>query len=264
MDACDDPVPAVDGQNSLRRGLVRGATRAPQRALTRMLAGLFLDGFARGAAPDASRVEAAVLGRRPSTKSAVAHALGQRGLAGDVLAGEGTARPQRDRHADFVGARRLLTARYGHGLDFVWVCPRFESCPTTLMMCARCPVSSRACFRVLPSIAQAASFIPPRGVPGLPRPSQGPRVKTDQAIANNQVHAGRRRGPAHADRQCASGPAGPNHSPNPRAPYIRASRRVSRPPRGPAPLADDSVARAHGGSARIWSALSRILEAPVR
>ncbi|MEO5864032.1 MAG: hypothetical protein ABIQ79_03200, partial [Nitrospiraceae bacterium] len=87
MDACDDPVPAVDGQNSLRRGLVRGATRAPQRALTRMLAGLFLDGFARGAAPDASRVEAAVLGRRPSTKSAVARALGQPGLAGDILAG---------------------------------------------------------------------------------------------------------------------------------------------------------------------------------
>ena len=72
MDAFDDPVPAVDGQDSLRRGLVRGATRAPQRALTRMLAGLFLDGFARdqkdrpdvgevpvriarGPAPDASR-----------------------------------------------------------------------------------------------------------------------------------------------------------------------------------------------------------------
>ena len=79
MDAFDDPVPAVDSQDPLRRGLVRGATRDPQRDLTRMLAGLFLDGFTldqkdlpdvgevevrieRRTALDASRFDAAVIG----------------------------------------------------------------------------------------------------------------------------------------------------------------------------------------------------------
>jgi len=48
-------------------------------------------------------------------------ALSQQGIARDVLAGEGTALKQRDRHADFVGALLLLTARYGQGPDFFGV-----------------------------------------------------------------------------------------------------------------------------------------------
>ena len=172
MDAFDAPVAAVDGQDSLRRGLVRGATRDPQRNLTRVLAGLFLDGFTlnqkdlpdvreveirieRRTAPDASRFDAAVIGRRdldevggaarlkqqrdialqrrvvaldgeiivrlPLDEIACQCTLGQQGIAGDILAGEGTALQQRDGHADFVGALLLLTTRYGQGPDFFWV-----------------------------------------------------------------------------------------------------------------------------------------------
>lgn len=47
--------------------------------------------------------------------------LSQQGITGDVLAGEGTALQQRDRHADFVGLFLLRTARYGEGADFFWV-----------------------------------------------------------------------------------------------------------------------------------------------
>ena len=48
-------------------------------------------------------------------------ALGQPGIARDVLAGEGTALQQRDRQADFVGALLLLTPRYGECTDFFGV-----------------------------------------------------------------------------------------------------------------------------------------------
>jgi hypothetical protein len=40
-------------------------------------------------------------------------ALGQQRIARDVLTGDVTAFKQRDRHADFVGALFLITARYG-------------------------------------------------------------------------------------------------------------------------------------------------------
>ncbi len=47
--------------------------------------------------------------------------LGQQGLARHVRAGEGPARQQGDRHADFVGALLRLPARYGEGADFFGV-----------------------------------------------------------------------------------------------------------------------------------------------
>ena len=172
MDAFDGPVPAVDGQYPLRRGLVRGATRDPQRDLTRVLAGVLLDGLAfdqkdlpdmgkvevriqRRTAPDASRLNASVIGRGdldevggltrleqdgkialqcgvvaldgevlmglPLDQIACERTLGQQSIARHILAGEGTALQQRDRHADFVGTFLLLTARYGQGTDFFWV-----------------------------------------------------------------------------------------------------------------------------------------------
>jgi hypothetical protein len=80
MHALDGPVSTIDGQYSLRRGLVRGATRDPQRDLTRALACVLLDGFAldqkdlpdvrevevrieRRTTTDAPRLKAAVIGR---------------------------------------------------------------------------------------------------------------------------------------------------------------------------------------------------------
>ena len=59
-------------------------------------------------------------------------ALGQQGIARDVLACDVTALKQRDRHADgaglrgglgpgpLVGALVLITTGYGYGTDFFW------------------------------------------------------------------------------------------------------------------------------------------------
>ena len=172
MHAFDAPVAAVDGQDPLRRGLVRGATRDPQCNLTRVFAGVLLDGFTLnqkdlpdvgevevgielGTAPDASRLDAPVIGRGdfdevsgtarlkqhrnivvqrglvaldgemivrlPLDQITCQRALGQQGIARDILAGEGTACKQGDRPADFVGPFLLLTARYGEGANFFWV-----------------------------------------------------------------------------------------------------------------------------------------------
>jgi len=81
MNAFDAPVPAVDGQYPLRRGLLRYATRDPQPDRTRAIDGGFLEGFTldqkdlpdvgnvevrieRRSAPHAPRLKAAVNGRR--------------------------------------------------------------------------------------------------------------------------------------------------------------------------------------------------------
>ena len=40
-------------------------------------------------------------------------ALGQQGIARNILTGDVTALKQRDRHADFVGTLEFITARYG-------------------------------------------------------------------------------------------------------------------------------------------------------
>src|ERR1019366_9947308 len=78
MNTFDAPVTAVDGQDPLRRGLVRRATGNPERGLTPELARFFLDRFAfdqkhltdvgkvevsveRRTAPNAPRLDAAVL-----------------------------------------------------------------------------------------------------------------------------------------------------------------------------------------------------------
>ena len=77
----DAPMPAVDRQDALRRGLLHRATRDSQRNLTRMLAGFFLDAFPlnqkdladvgevevrieRRTAPNAARLDATMLARR--------------------------------------------------------------------------------------------------------------------------------------------------------------------------------------------------------
>ncbi len=62
-------------------------------------------------------------------------ALGQQGIARDVLAGDVTALKRGDRHTDFVGTLLFIAALYGQCADFFWVWQVFDSCPTTLMMC---------------------------------------------------------------------------------------------------------------------------------
>ena len=74
-------MPAVDGQYALGRSFLRCAARDPQCDLTARHAGLFVDGFAldhkdlpnmgkvqivieRRAAPNTSRLDAAMIGRR--------------------------------------------------------------------------------------------------------------------------------------------------------------------------------------------------------
>ena len=47
-------------------------------------------------------------------------ALGQQGIAGDVLAGDVADCQQRNRHADFVGALVLIAACYRQGTYFFW------------------------------------------------------------------------------------------------------------------------------------------------
>lgn len=172
MHAFDAPVAAVDGQDLLRQGLFRRATRDAQGNFIRVLAGVLLDGFSldqkdlpdvgevevrieRRTTPDAPRLKAAVIGRGdldeigggtllkqqcdialqcglvtldgevivrlPLDEIASQRTLGQQGIARDVLTGEDTALKQRDRHADFLGARLLLTALYGEGTDFFGV-----------------------------------------------------------------------------------------------------------------------------------------------
>ena len=81
----DAPMPAVDRQDPLRRGLLHRATRDSQCNLTRMLAGFFLDGFTldqehlanvrevdvgieRRTAPNAARLDAPMLARRDLDK----------------------------------------------------------------------------------------------------------------------------------------------------------------------------------------------------
>ena len=81
VNAFDAPVPAVDGQYPLRRGLLRCATRHPQRDLTRVLAGFVVEGstldqkdltdvgdvevrIERRTAPNAPRLNATVIGWR--------------------------------------------------------------------------------------------------------------------------------------------------------------------------------------------------------
>src|ERR1035437_4082510 len=78
MNTFDAPVTAVDGQDALRRGLVRGTTGNPERGLTPELARFFLDRFAfdqkhltgvgkvevsveRRTAPNAPRLDATML-----------------------------------------------------------------------------------------------------------------------------------------------------------------------------------------------------------
>ena len=77
----DAPMSSVDGQYAFRRSLLRCAARDPQCNLTALRAGLFVDGFAldqkdltdlreveggieRRAAPNAPRLDAAMIGRR--------------------------------------------------------------------------------------------------------------------------------------------------------------------------------------------------------
>ena len=112
-------------------------------------------GIKRGTAPDTPRLDAAVIGRRdldevggrtrleqdgkiavqrglvtldgeilvrlPLDQIACQRTLGQQGIARHVLAGEGTALQQRDRHANFVSTFLLLTTHYGEGADFFGV-----------------------------------------------------------------------------------------------------------------------------------------------
>src|SRR5436309_9590626 len=47
-------------------------------------------------------------------------ALGQQGIAGDVLAFDDAGLKQRNRHADFVGALLLITAFYWQRSHFFW------------------------------------------------------------------------------------------------------------------------------------------------
>jgi hypothetical protein len=47
-------------------------------------------------------------------------ALGQQGIAGDVLACDAAGFKQRNRQADFVGAFLLITAFYRQGAHFFW------------------------------------------------------------------------------------------------------------------------------------------------
>ena len=81
INAFDAPMPAVDGQYALRRGLLRGATCDPQSEIMGVLAGFFVEGFAfdpngladveeveisveRSAAPNAPRHDRPMIGRR--------------------------------------------------------------------------------------------------------------------------------------------------------------------------------------------------------
>ncbi len=59
MNALDAPLPAVDGQYALRRGLLQWAARDPHSGITREDARFFVDGFTldqKGLA-DAGKVE---------------------------------------------------------------------------------------------------------------------------------------------------------------------------------------------------------------
>jgi hypothetical protein len=47
-------------------------------------------------------------------------ALGQQGIAGDVLAGDVAGLKQGNRHADFIGALLFITVGYREGADFFW------------------------------------------------------------------------------------------------------------------------------------------------
>ena len=96
MNAFDAPMPAIDGQYALRRGLLRYAARDPQCDLTAVRAGLFFDGFAldqkdlpdmgegevvieRRTAPNAPRLDAAMIRRRDLDEVSGAARLEQQG-----------------------------------------------------------------------------------------------------------------------------------------------------------------------------------------
>ena len=59
--------------------------------------------------------------RSPLDRIARDRALGQQGIAGDVLAGDVAGLKQGNGHADFVRALVLLAAGYRQGAHFFWV-----------------------------------------------------------------------------------------------------------------------------------------------
>ena len=63
-------------------------------------------------------------------------ALRQQGIGRDHLAGDLAAIEQGDRPANLVGALLLIASGYGQGAHFFGVWQRFDSGPITLMMCA--------------------------------------------------------------------------------------------------------------------------------
>ena len=161
MYAFDAPMPAVDGQDAFGRSILRCAARDPEYGFIGLLAGLFVHRFAldqkdlpymrevevaieRGAAPNASRLDAAMIRRRDLDEIRRAAllkqqgdiafqrrlialdrekimrllldyvvgdcALGEQGVGGDVLACDPAVLKQRNRHADFISPLLLIAA----------------------------------------------------------------------------------------------------------------------------------------------------------